>query len=92
MNKIISNKMQTLSDTLFEISWEVCNKVGGIYSVITSKASLIAGYYPEYYCIGPYFKEKADEEFQEKEPPEKVKKAIEELKKQHIICHYGHGL
>lgn len=89
MNKIVSNKMQTLSETLFEISWEVCNKVGGIYSVITSKASLISGYYPEYYCIGPYFKEKADEEFQEKEPPEKIKKAIEELKKHHIICHYG---
>jgi glycogen synthase len=89
MNKIITNKMQVLSETLFEISWEVCNKVGGIYSVITSKSSLISGYYPEYYCIGPYFKEKADEEFQEKEAPEKIKRVIEELKKHHIICHYG---
>lgn len=24
--------------TLFEVSWEVCNKVGGIYSVVSSKA------------------------------------------------------
>ena len=24
--------------TLFETSWEVCNKVGGIYSVVSSKA------------------------------------------------------
>ncbi len=25
------------SGYLFEVSWEVCNKVGGIYTVITSK-------------------------------------------------------
>ena len=23
---------------LFEVSWEVCNKVGGIYTVVSSKA------------------------------------------------------
>ena len=23
---------------LFEVSWEVCNKVGGIYTVLSSKA------------------------------------------------------
>jgi glycogen synthase len=89
MTKIVTNTMQTLSEHLFEVSWEVCNKVGGIYSVITSKASLISGYYPEYYCIGPYFKDKADEEFQEKEAPEKIKKVIEELHKHNIIAHYG---
>ena len=25
-------------DYLFEISWEVCNKVGGIYTVIATKS------------------------------------------------------
>ena len=25
-------------DYLFEVSWEVCNKVGGIYTVISTKA------------------------------------------------------
>lgn len=89
MEKIISNQMQVLTETLFEISWEVCNKVGGIYSVITSKAPLISKYYHDYYCIGPYFKEKADEDFQEKEVPEKFRKAIEELKAKNIIVHYG---
>ena len=29
---------QDLSNaTLFEVSWEVCNKVGGIYAVVSSK-------------------------------------------------------
>lgn len=28
--------------TLFEVSWEVCNKVGGIHTVVTTKARLLA--------------------------------------------------
>ncbi len=31
-----------LPDYLFEISWEVCNKVGGIYTVLSTKAATIA--------------------------------------------------
>ena len=31
-----------LPDYLFEISWEVCNKVGGIYTVLSTKAETIA--------------------------------------------------
>jgi len=89
MNKVISTKMQSLTETLFEISWEVCNKVGGIYSVISSKAASISKYCEDYYCIGPYFKDKADEEFQQAEIPEKFKAAIIELEKQGIIVHYG---
>lgn len=26
-------------DYLFEVSWEICNKVGGIYTVIATKAA-----------------------------------------------------
>ena len=29
--------MEERNKYLFEISWEVCNKVGGIYTVIVSK-------------------------------------------------------
>lgn len=40
--------------TLFEVSWEVCNKVGGIYTVVSSKASCAVGQFGENYCaIGP---------------------------------------
>ena len=31
-------KALTNPDYLFEVSWEVCNKVGGIYTVIATKA------------------------------------------------------
>ena len=39
---------------IFEISWEVCNKVGGIYTVLTSKAkTAVEQYGDDYFCVGP---------------------------------------
>ena len=31
--------MDKKGDILFEVSWEVCNKVGGIYTVVSYKAA-----------------------------------------------------
>jgi phosphorylase/glycogen(starch) synthase len=43
-----------LPDYLFEVSWEVCNKVGGIYTVISTKAkSIVAELKDQYILIGP---------------------------------------
>jgi phosphorylase/glycogen(starch) synthase len=35
------NDKAILPDYLFEVSWEVCNKVGGIHTVIATKALTI---------------------------------------------------
>ncbi len=41
-------------DYLFEVSWEVCNKVGGIHTVISTKAlSVVKEMKDQYICIGP---------------------------------------
>jgi glycogen phosphorylase/synthase len=41
-------------DYLFEVSWEVCNKVGGIHTVISSKAGLLQKKFnSNYILIGP---------------------------------------
>jgi len=41
--------------TLFEVSFEVCNKVGGIYTVLSTKApTLTARFGDDYVCIGPW--------------------------------------
>jgi glycogen phosphorylase/synthase len=41
-------------DYLFEVSWEVCNKVDGIHSVISSKANILTNTFKDnYICIGP---------------------------------------
>jgi phosphorylase/glycogen(starch) synthase len=41
-------------DYLFEVSWEVCNKIGGIFTVISTKASVIKDELKDnYILIGP---------------------------------------
>ncbi|MEM2115992.1 MAG: glycogen/starch synthase [Candidatus Woesearchaeota archaeon] len=49
--------MNPKAKTLCEISWEVVNKVGGINTVLKTKAEVINRYYPHYYLIGPYFEQ-----------------------------------
>ena len=39
---------------LFEVSWEVCNKVGGIHTVVSSKAlAAVAAFGDNYFLLGP---------------------------------------
>lgn len=51
----LTNDKTTHPDTfLMEVSWEVCNKIGGIYTVLSSKASELQKIYGERMCfIGP---------------------------------------
>src|SRR3989344_8712508 len=80
----------TKPDILFEASWEVCNKVGGIYTVLMSKASLMIKNYQEgYFLVGPYFQDKARFEFEEEDIPEPFSEIFNELKSEGIVCHYG---
>ncbi len=49
-----NENMPLMPDYLFEVSWEVCNKVGGIYTVIASKAPGITKLMKNnYLLIGP---------------------------------------
>ncbi len=41
-------------DYIFETSWEICNKIGGIYTVLSTKAkSMVETYGDHYLLIGP---------------------------------------
>jgi glycogen(starch) synthase len=85
--------MKPKANHLFEVSWEVCNKVGGIWTVVMSKVGPTISNYGDNYClIGPYFADKARGEFQESLPPDSYRQAIENLKKEGIFCHFGHWL
>lgn len=99
----IMNKNQNLNSKadfsikdkyLFEISFEVVNKVGGIYTVLTSKISALLKYISRdhYFLVGPYFKEKAQGEFIEKKPPIFLQKIFKELETEEIFCHFGEWL
>jgi glycogen(starch) synthase len=81
--------MNPLADYVFEISWEVCNKVGGIYTVLTSKAEQMQAHYANYFLIGPYFEQHARTEFIEEDVPDVFKRAFEELRAENMIFHYG---
>ncbi|RLE46818.1 hypothetical protein DRJ22_00955 [Candidatus Woesearchaeota archaeon] len=82
--------MKVKADVCFECSWEVCNKVGGIYTVITSKAqSMIDNYGENYYLIGPYFPKKIYGIFEEEVSPDCFLGVCEVLKKEGIELHFG---
>lgn len=81
--------MKAKADYLFEVSWEVCNKVGGIYTVVKSKAYLMKEFYKNYFLIGPYFEDKAKVELEQKEAPAELKHAFEKLSHEGIKCYYG---
>ncbi len=83
-------KQEPKAEFLFEVSYEICNKVGGIYRVMESKASnMIDKYGDNYYLIGPHYLDKNKGEFKKEAPSEELKKAFEELEKEGIKCHYG---
>ncbi len=49
----MSNAKMT-PDVLFEVSWEVCNKIGGIHTVIATKAETATRKFGDHYLlIGP---------------------------------------
>ena len=57
------SKDNVLPDYIFEASWEVCNKVGGIYTVLSTRAKTLQDMMPDHiFFVGPDF-------WQEKENP-----------------------
>ncbi|MEN8138222.1 MAG: glycosyltransferase [Bacteroidota bacterium] len=76
---------------IFETAWEVCNQVGGIYTVIRSKVPAITKRLGDNYTvIGPYFSNKADSEFEHNPLPETpVGWAIKKMWDMGLDVHYG---
>ena len=79
---------ESTADMLFEASWEVCNKCGGIYTVVTSKISLMQANYDNYCLIGPLF-DQLPSSFLPQTPPASYAKVFSELSAKGIKCKYG---
>ena len=62
-----NEEVKKMPDYLFEVSWEVCNKVGGIHTVIATKALTISKQLGDHYIqIGPdVHREDVNLEFEE---------------------------
>lgn len=83
------NSLDLLKNTfLFEVSWEVCNKVGGIYTVLRSKLrQAIQNFGENYVLIGPLLTE--NRHFVEDNSPRcEIFKKI--LLEKNIICKIGY--
>jgi len=88
-----STRENGTSPLLFEIAWEVCRQVGGIYTVLRSKAAISQELYGDRYClIGPYAPGSAAIEFEELEPGEILGPTIEKLRSAGTHVHYGRWL
>lgn len=82
--------MKLEADVVFEASWEVCNKVGGIYTVVKSKIRPMQEQYGDnYFLVGPFFPDKAYGAFEEEVPPDEWKGACDALKGEGIEMHFG---
>lgn len=76
---------------LFEVAWEVCNQVGGIYTVIRSKVpSVINQCKQNYFLIGPAIH---PDRYAELDPIEDssdlVARAVERMRKEEYEVFYG---
>lgn len=79
---------------LFEISWEVTNKVGGIYTVIQTKAKITVDEWGEnYFMMGPYYEQNVRTQVEICDPPlPALRKAMDRLQSQGCQVHFGRWL
>lgn len=80
---------------LFEIAWEVCNQVGGIYTVIRSKLPAATKKWgrENYFLIGPYFEEQVAPVFDPVEVySDPVGRIVKRMREAGYDVHYGYWL
>ena len=88
-----SNPTSSRPPLLCEVAWEVCNQLGGIHTVLKSKASAMLNRWNEdYLLIGPYNPEAAEVEFEATEPPAELRPILAKLPPLGIEAHYGRWL
>jgi glycosyltransferase involved in cell wall biosynthesis len=76
-------------DFVFEVSSEAGRKIGGIYTVIQSKAAHLLKKYGDGYCFIGFLDEKCDEEIDFQKPPAELASIFRELAAAGIAAKYG---
>ncbi|MFA9478453.1 glycosyltransferase [Phycisphaerales bacterium AB-hyl4] len=78
---------------LLECAWEVCNQVGGIYTVLRSKVPSMMNRWGNRYClIGPYSHQSAQVEFEPAPLVGAVGQAVKQMRELGFGAHYGRWL
>jgi len=86
--------IDTENPLLVECSWEVCNQLGGIYTVIRSKSPCMTQKWGDRYClVGPYLHSRVPAEFEpSSDYSDSFGKAVLEMKNMGFDIHYGYWL
>ncbi|MFW6059237.1 MAG: glycosyltransferase [Phycisphaeraceae bacterium] len=78
---------------LLEASWEVCNQVGGIYTVLRSKIPSMIGRWGNRYClIGPYNQGTAQVEFEPSPLVGAIGQVVKQMRELGFDVHFGRWL
>ncbi|MBO0939004.1 glycogen synthase [Fibrella sp. HMF5335] len=80
---------------LLEIAWEVCNQVGGIYTVIRSKVpAMVEKWDDNYVLLGPYFPQKAAAEYEPITDPDETEigQTVRKMRQMGYDVEYGYWL
>jgi len=79
---------------LLEIAWEVCNQVGGIYTVIRTKIPAAVDVWKSNYClVGPYVHPNVQAEFETSDDYENpIGRAVLKMRQAGFEVHYGFWL
>uniref|UniRef100_A0A8C6ET14 Glycogen [starch] synthase n=1 Tax=Marmota marmota marmota TaxID=9994 RepID=A0A8C6ET14_MARMA len=91
---------------LFEVAWEVANKVGGIYTVLQTKAKVTGDEWGDnYYLVGPYTEQGVRTQVELLEPPTSaLKRTLDSMnskgckflaqneEKPHVVAHFHEWL
>jgi glycogen synthase len=75
---------------LFEVAWEVCWQLGGIYTVLKTKADMMLRKWGDrYFLVGPFNPQTAAVELEEIPAEGAIAQAMSRLKNQGINCYFG---
>ena len=87
---------QRAQPMLLEIGWEVCNKMGGIYTVLRTKVPSMMARWGQRYClVGPYNHDSAQIEFEPATPEEMdtpIGQAVRQMREMGFGAEYGRWL
>lgn len=80
-------------EILVEAGWEVCNQMGGIYTVLRSKVPAFVEKWGEGYClVGPYFRKTAQVEFEPQPLNGIFGQAVSLMRDRGMDVHFGRWL
>lgn len=93
LSGILNSNFNPSNSILFEVAWEVCSQIGGIYTVIKTKAATMVERWRESYTlIGPYHQQTSALEFEECPPPKEIAQILSDMQSKGLPCFFGRWL